>query len=160
MTANMVPVCSITSSMVSSGEVGSRPISFSAMMTWAELDTGSSSAKPWTMERINSCKKLMGTGLGRGKMSRRFYPPDTAGASRNRLQFVHVLLTDRQLRLEHGPERLQGSWVIDRAMCFFRHLFLVPLQARRRLFLQHLGQALHFDGDARFAAGRQVQARS
>ncbi|MNT32057.1 hypothetical protein D3C72_1679190 [compost metagenome] len=54
MTANMVPVCSITSSMVSSGDVGSSPISFSAMMTWAELDTGSSSAKPWTIERINS----------------------------------------------------------------------------------------------------------
>ena len=61
MTANMVPVCNITSSMVSSGEVGSRPIHFSAMMTWAELDTGSSSpstGSPTPSRRIERMTRL------------------------------------------------------------------------------------------------------
>jgi hypothetical protein len=52
MTANMVPVWSITKSRVISGLAGSNPMSFSATITWAELDTGSSSAKPWTTARM------------------------------------------------------------------------------------------------------------
>ena len=52
MTANMVPVCSMTSISVMSGEVGSSPSHFSARMTWAELETGSSSARPWTQARM------------------------------------------------------------------------------------------------------------
>src|SRR5579862_250548 len=48
MTANMVPVWSMTSSSVIGGEAGSSPISFSATTTCAELDTGSSSASPCT----------------------------------------------------------------------------------------------------------------
>ena len=35
-----------TSSSVICGDVGSSPMSFSAMITWAELDTGNSSAVP------------------------------------------------------------------------------------------------------------------
>jgi hypothetical protein len=46
ITANIVPVWSITSKSVISGNVGSIPISFSATITWAELDTGKSSATP------------------------------------------------------------------------------------------------------------------
>src|ERR1700730_18547963 len=52
MTANMVPVWSITRSSVIGGEDGSRPISFSATTTWAELETGSSSANPCTIARM------------------------------------------------------------------------------------------------------------
>ena len=51
MTANIVPVWSMTKSSVMGGEDGSRCISFSATTTWAELDTGSSSAKPCTVAR-------------------------------------------------------------------------------------------------------------
>ncbi len=46
MTANMVPVWSITSRRVMGGEEGSRPRSFSATTTCAELETGRSSARP------------------------------------------------------------------------------------------------------------------
>ena len=46
MTAAIVPVWSMTRRKAISGVDGSRPISFSAMMTWAELETGSSSAAP------------------------------------------------------------------------------------------------------------------
>jgi hypothetical protein len=42
----MVPVCSITNNKVIGGDEGSRPNSFSATTTCAELDTGSNSAKP------------------------------------------------------------------------------------------------------------------
>src|ERR1700688_5102409 len=52
MTANMVPVWSITKSNVIGGDDGSRPISFSATTTWAELETGSSSANPCTIARM------------------------------------------------------------------------------------------------------------
>src|SRR5258708_36912308 len=52
MTANIVPVCSITSSSVICGEEASSPISFSATTTCAELETGSSSARPCTRARI------------------------------------------------------------------------------------------------------------
>ena len=46
MTANMVPVCIMTSNMVISGLDGSSPMSFSATITWAELETGSNSHAP------------------------------------------------------------------------------------------------------------------
>ena len=46
MTANMVPVCSMTSSMVISGLDGSSFMIFSAAMTCAELDTGNNSHAP------------------------------------------------------------------------------------------------------------------
>src|ERR1022692_1245048 len=52
MTASIVPVWSMTSSRVMGGEEGSSPRSFSATTTWAELDTGSNSAKPCTIARI------------------------------------------------------------------------------------------------------------
>src|SRR5580692_4195829 len=52
MTANIVPVCSITSSSVIGGDEGSRPINFSATTTWAELETGSNSANPCTIARM------------------------------------------------------------------------------------------------------------
>src|ERR1700723_1408168 len=64
MTANMVPVCSITSSSVMAGDDGSIPISFSATTTWAELETGNSSASPWTMARTITLRRDM----------ERFYP--------------------------------------------------------------------------------------
>src|ERR1019366_9687200 len=48
ITASIVPAWSMTSTNVISGEDGSRPISFSATTTWAELETGSSSATPCT----------------------------------------------------------------------------------------------------------------
>ena len=51
ITANIVPVCSITSSSVICGVDGSSPISFSATTTWAELETGSNSASPCTTAR-------------------------------------------------------------------------------------------------------------
>ena len=54
ITANIVPVCSITSSSVICGDEGSSPISFSATTTCAELDTGSSSASPCTTARITT----------------------------------------------------------------------------------------------------------
>ncbi len=53
-TANIVPVCSMMSRNVSRGADGSRPISFSATMTWAELETGSSSAAPWMTARTRT----------------------------------------------------------------------------------------------------------
>src|SRR5580704_8397104 len=59
MTANMVPVCSMTRSRVICGAVGSRPRSFSATITWAELETGRSSASPCTIARIASCHSCM-----------------------------------------------------------------------------------------------------
>ena len=46
MTANIVPVCSMTSSIVISGLDGFSPMSFSATMTCAELETGSNSHAP------------------------------------------------------------------------------------------------------------------
>src|SRR5438477_7953555 len=52
MTANIVPVCSITSSRVIDGDEGSNPSSFSATTTWAELETGNNSASPCTMARM------------------------------------------------------------------------------------------------------------
>jgi hypothetical protein len=51
ITANIVPVCSITSSSVICGDDGSSPISFSATTTCAELETGSNSASPCTTAR-------------------------------------------------------------------------------------------------------------
>ncbi len=53
-TASIVPVWSITRRNVISGELGSRPMSFSATMTCAELDTGRSSAAPWMSARIRT----------------------------------------------------------------------------------------------------------
>ena len=55
-TANMVPVCSMTSRNVNFGEDGSMPIRRSAMMTCAELDTGSNSAAPWIRAKMAICK--------------------------------------------------------------------------------------------------------
>ena len=52
----MVPVCSMTSSKVIAGEVGSMPIRRSATITCAELETGNSSARPCTMARMITCK--------------------------------------------------------------------------------------------------------
>ena len=52
MTANIVPVCSMTSSSVNSGASACSFISFAATMTCAELETGSSSASPWITARI------------------------------------------------------------------------------------------------------------
>jgi hypothetical protein len=46
ITENMVPVCSMTSTRVISGEDGFSPSSFSATTTCAELETGKSSARP------------------------------------------------------------------------------------------------------------------
>src|ERR1022692_2403211 len=57
MTANMVPVCNITSSRVIGGEDGSSPSSFSTTTTCAELDTGKSSAKPCTIARMMTSVK-------------------------------------------------------------------------------------------------------
>src|SRR5580658_7842715 len=54
MTASMVPVCSITSRNVIAGVVGSRPMSFSAMITCAELETGSNSQNPCTSASTNT----------------------------------------------------------------------------------------------------------
>ena len=56
ITANMVPVCSMTRSKVMGGEEGSSPRSFSTTTTCAELDTGRSSAKPCTIARMNTLK--------------------------------------------------------------------------------------------------------
>ena len=53
----MVPVWSITNSSVISGFEGSKPISFSATITWAELETGSNSANPCTTARIDDVKQ-------------------------------------------------------------------------------------------------------
>src|SRR5215472_3251283 len=55
----MVPACSMTKRKVISGEEGSMPISFSATITCAELETGSSSAMPCTMARIMTCKRAI-----------------------------------------------------------------------------------------------------
>ena len=49
--AAMVPACSMTRRNVISGLEGSSRMIFSAAMTWAELETGSSSAAPCTMPR-------------------------------------------------------------------------------------------------------------
>jgi hypothetical protein len=46
---------------VISGEEGSRPRSFSATTTWAELETGRSSAKPWTIAKRST---LRSEGIG------------------------------------------------------------------------------------------------
>jgi hypothetical protein len=59
MTANIVPVCNMTRSRVIGGEDGSKPKSFSATTTWAELDTGRSSARPCTIARITMFKTVM-----------------------------------------------------------------------------------------------------
>src|SRR5208283_1600582 len=59
MTASMVPVCSMTSRKVIAGSVGSRPMSFSATMTCAELDTGSISHAPWITARMRICTTVM-----------------------------------------------------------------------------------------------------
>src|ERR1700730_8569919 len=64
MTANIVPVCNITRSNVIDGADGSRPISFSATMTCAELETGNSSAKPCTIARTITFKSGMPLILG------------------------------------------------------------------------------------------------
>jgi hypothetical protein len=52
ITANIVPVWSITSKRVIEGATGSMPISFSAIITCAELDTGKSSHAPCKIARI------------------------------------------------------------------------------------------------------------
>src|SRR5215469_2789886 len=44
----------MTSSSVKGGDDGSRPNSFSTTTTWAELDTGRSSANPCTIARITT----------------------------------------------------------------------------------------------------------
>ncbi len=49
----------MTRSSVIDGNDGSSPISFSATITWAELEIGSSSAKPWIMARIMTCTSVM-----------------------------------------------------------------------------------------------------
>src|SRR5579875_184645 len=59
ITAIIVPVCSITSRSVISGAAGFMPISFSATITCAELETGSSSARPCTMARRITCKRVI-----------------------------------------------------------------------------------------------------
>ncbi len=41
------------------GLEASMPMSFSATMTWAELETGSSSHAPWTTPRIRIFKKFI-----------------------------------------------------------------------------------------------------
>src|SRR5439155_3422098 len=56
ITANIVPVWSMTKSNVIAGEEGSRPSNFSTTTTWAELETGNSSASPWTKARIRIYK--------------------------------------------------------------------------------------------------------
>ena len=56
MTANIVPVCSITRSNVNCGVEGSSRISFAAAITCAELETGSNSARPWMIARITICR--------------------------------------------------------------------------------------------------------
>ena len=52
ITANIVPVWSITNSSVISGAEGFRPMSLAATITWAVLETGSNSAKPCTTARM------------------------------------------------------------------------------------------------------------
>lgn len=59
ITASIVPLWSMTRSRVISGELGSRPISFSATITWAELDTGNSSLMPCIAARIRICSRVM-----------------------------------------------------------------------------------------------------
>src|SRR5450830_1778849 len=145
MTANMVPVCNITSNMVSSGEVGSRPISFSAMMTWAELETGSSSANPWTMERMNNCRKVMCL-CSEWTSGGRVYVPKKQcilWSFRQRILqgrpaahrswnitvcpcLVAHGLVYRNFGTKYCPECLQGSGLVYRAMGFFRHFFHMP----------------------------------
>src|SRR5579862_3087323 len=61
----MVPVWSMTRRRVISGLEGSRRINFSATTTWAELDTGRSSARPCTTARITTCQRDMGKTLPR-----------------------------------------------------------------------------------------------
>ena len=51
ITANIVPVCSMTRSNVMGGDDESSPITFSATITCAELDIGNNSAKPCTMAK-------------------------------------------------------------------------------------------------------------
>ncbi len=59
ITASMVPVCSMTKSRVIWGAPGSSPSSFSATTTWAELETGSSSATPWIRARSSTLTRIM-----------------------------------------------------------------------------------------------------
>src|SRR5215469_9120926 len=54
----------MTRRKVISGAVGSRCISFSATITWAELETGRSSAAPWIRPRMTIWRRL-GAGIGR-----------------------------------------------------------------------------------------------
>src|SRR5450830_1190656 len=126
MTANMVPVCNITSNMVSSGEVGSKPISFSAMMTWAELETGSSSANPWTMERMDNCREVMclssdWTSGGRflhaekntvfcGLSGSAFYRAGPQHTEHGTLQFVHVWWPMPQFIATSGRKTVRNAF--------------------------------------------------
>jgi hypothetical protein len=58
ITANIVPVWSITRRRVISGVVGSTPIIFSATMTWAELEIGNSSQRPCIAARTRICSNV------------------------------------------------------------------------------------------------------
>jgi hypothetical protein len=68
MTANIVPVWSMTKRNVISGAVGSSPMTFSAIMTWAELDTGNNSQAPWIVARIRICRIVMGYAFVGGRI--------------------------------------------------------------------------------------------
>src|SRR6185312_3369171 len=102
MTANIVPVCRRTSSRVSAGAEGSRPMSFSATTTCAELETGSSSARPWMMAStttwIGDMTVPWGSGRAAGAAVARHYsshpPPRQPSKThvRHRARTSHGLL--------------------------------------------------------------------
>ena len=44
-------------------------MTFSAIITWAELDTGNNSQAPWIMARIKICRIVMGYALRQRQVS-------------------------------------------------------------------------------------------
>src|ERR1700722_18540530 len=116
MTANIVPGWSMTNSSVMGGEEGSRPKSFSATTTCAELDTGSSSARPCTIARMmifNSDMRFLILSQRVAQILHREALQRCVPRARQRHDlegFAHLPRHEEPLRLAREPRLRHAGW--------------------------------------------------